>query len=218
MPPRRTVHITGVGALARWDIPLRSVSIPQKPGAAGDGGMVTTNDAAVADRIRALRNLRPVPENVHDMAPYNNRLDTLQAAILRVRLFQLDAWNKARRQVAEWYADFLSGSDVILPATPADVVPVWHLYVVRVPNRDGLRAYLGQQGIGTAIHYPVPVHFQPYYASLGYQPGSFPLAEAYTATMLSLPMHPNLTRDQVEYVAEHVVAYVKNSMIHNPPD
>jgi dTDP-4-amino-4,6-dideoxygalactose transaminase len=182
-------------------------------GAAGDAGMVTTNDAAIAERIKALRNCGQLQKNIHELAPYNHRLDTLQAAILRVRLTQLDAWNEARRQVAGWYSELLAGSDVILPGVAEGVVPVWHVYVIRVPDRDGLRAYLAQQGIGTGIHYPSPVHLQPYYENLGYQPGSMELAEAYTAHMISLPMHPNLTRSEVEYVAEHVLAFVKNQIV-----
>lgn len=186
-------------------------------GAAGDGGMVTTNNAAVAERIQALRNCGQFQKNIHELPPYNNRLDTLQAAILRVRLTQLDRWNEARRQVAGWYSEYLGGSEVILPQVADDVVPVWHLYVIRVPDRDGLRAYLGQQGVGTAIHYPSPVHLQPCFANLGYQAGSMEYAETYTAKMLSLPMHPYLTRDEVEYVSGHVLAFVRNHVVHEMP-
>ena len=178
-------------------------------GACGDAGIVTTNDAALAERIRALRNCGQFEKNRHDLLPYNHRLDTIQAA-LRVRLPMLDAWNAARRQVAAWYDAMLADVPVVRPLLKADCrEAVWHLYVIRAEDREGLRKYLGSKGIGTAVHYPLPVHLQPVYKQLGYQPGDFPVAEAHAKTILSLPMHPGLSEEEVRYVTDRIREYVK---------
>ncbi|MBN2303693.1 MAG: DegT/DnrJ/EryC1/StrS family aminotransferase [Anaerolineae bacterium] len=179
-------------------------------GASGDSGIVVTSDAGIAGRIRALRNCGQFEKNRHDLAPYNCRMDTIQAAMLRVRLTQLDTWNTARRQHARLYNALLAGSSVKLPLVDddSDSTAVWHLYVIRVAERDALRAYLSEHGIGTGIHYPLPVHLQPVYKSLGYRAGDFPVAERCTQQVLSLPMHPHLTREEIEYVAGPIMSFL----------
>lgn len=179
-------------------------------GACGDAGIVTTNDAGLAERVRALRNCGQFEKNRHELLPYNQRMDTIQAAALRVRLPMLDAWNAARRQVASWYDALLADVNVVRPPLRSDNrEPVWHLYVIRAKDRDGLRKYLASQGISTAVHYPQPVHLQPVYQGLGYKPGDFPVAEAHARTVLSLPMHPCLSEEEVHYVTERIREYVR---------
>lgn len=171
-------------------------------GANGDAGAVTTNDPDVAERIRALRNCGQLEKNVHSLTPCNHRLDTVQAAALRVRLTQLEAWNEARRRVAGWYRSALEGLPVTLPPDDdADTEQVWHLFVVRTQDRDALRDRLAELGVPTGVHYPIPVHLQPFYKELGHAPGDFPLAEEFSSTVLSLPMHPTLDQAGVQHVA-----------------
>ena len=188
-------------------------------GAAGDGGMVTTNDGKVAETIRALRNVGQKEKYYHELPPFNHRLDTLQAAILRVKLRSLDAWTEARRNCATVYDEAIGravtdGSlpdGVIAPATrlegtQADSTHVYHLYVVRLPDgtRDAVKNFLGERGIGTAIHYPVPIHKQPFYANNGFSRASFPVTERLAGEILSLPMFPEMTAEQAEYVVDQM--------------
>ncbi len=177
-------------------------------GAYGDGGMVVTNDSKVAERLRLLRNLGQAQKNVHALKGHNHRLDTLQAAILRVKLTYLDSWNAARRTHADHYAQLLADSGVVVPQEMAYARSVWHLYVVRVNDRAGLQAYLGERGIATGIHYPTPIHLQPAYADLGYSRGRFPVSESYGDAIVSLPMYAELPEDAVAYVAEHICAFM----------
>lgn len=174
-------------------------------GAYGDAGMVTTNDANVAEMIRALRNCGQKVKNVHELAPFNHRLDSLQAAILRVKIKYLDDWIASRRRLASLYNRLLSGSDVVIPAELPDYQHVYHLYVIRSKNRDSLQSYLKDHGIGTAIHYPTPVHLQPYYTNGEDKHGQFPIAEQICNEILSLPMYPELTEEQVEIVASEIM-------------
>ena len=132
----------------------------------------------------------------------NRRLDTLQAAVLRVKLRRLDAWNEARRRHAAAYARLLAGTGLTLPTTRADVEPVHHLYVVQAPDRDRLLGLLQERGVGAGLHYPVPIHLQEAYRDRGLGPGAFPVTEAAAARVLSLPMFPELTGAQIERVAE----------------
>jgi dTDP-4-amino-4,6-dideoxygalactose transaminase len=172
-------------------------------GASGDAGIVTTDDEALADRIRALRNCGQFEKNTHVLRPYNHRLDTIQAAVLQVRLSRLDAHNEARRQVAQWYAEALIGTGLALPPQDeAERRSVWHLYVVRSSEREALQAHLGGHGVPTGVHYPLPVHLQPVFAHLEHARGAFPVAEELASSVLSLPMHPGVTQDQVEWVAD----------------
>lgn len=170
-------------------------------GAFGEAGIVTTNDKEVADKIKAMRNCGQIEKYHHVYPPYNHRLDTIQAAMLRLKLRKLDQWNEQRRQVARWYDELLSGTQIVRPVVPADTTPVWHLYVVRCDQRDALRAYLAEQGIGTGIHYPIPVHLSPVYADLGYRAGDFPVTETAAQQIISLPMFPHMTLEQVATVA-----------------
>jgi dTDP-4-amino-4,6-dideoxygalactose transaminase len=170
-------------------------------GACGDAGMVTTNDAKVAETIRALRNCGQKTKNVHELAPFNHRLDNLQAAILRVKLQYLDQWIESRRNLAALYNQLLAGLNIQLPTEPEDYRHVYHLYVIRSQNRDALQAALKERGIGTAIHYPNPVHLQPYFSNGVDRHGQFPVAEKICNEILSLPMFPELTEEQVEVVS-----------------
>lgn len=171
-------------------------------GAYGDGGIVVTDDAGVADRVRLLRNYGQRTKNLHEVQGYNRRLDTLQAAILRLKLARLDRANAARRAAAALYADELADAGVTLPPLELDdQTSVWHLYVVRSGHRDLLREFLASRGIETGIHYPTPVHLQPAYRGLGYVSGQFPVSERLADEVLSLPMHAAITATSVRKVA-----------------
>ena len=172
-------------------------------GAHGDGGMVVTGHRALRDRLRVLRNYGQQRKNQHIEVGFNRRLDTLQAAILRVKLRHLDAWNKARRAIAKLYDELLP-DHVIKPTAASDVEPVWHLYPIQVEQRDRLEAFLEQEGIGTGVHYPLPVHRQVALKGLGYGAGSHPIAEAASRRLLSLPIYPELTPASVRVVSAAV--------------
>lgn len=176
-------------------------------GACGDGGMATTNDTGVAETIQALRNCGQKTKNVHELPPFNHRLDSMQAAILRVKLHYLEQWIDSRRNVAALYKELLADADVQLPVEPADCEHVYHLFVIRSSRRDALQAYLKSRGIGTAIHYPDPVHLQPFYAQGRDRRGQFPVSEQLCKEILSLPMFPEMTEEQVRTVAEGVKSF-----------
>jgi dTDP-4-amino-4,6-dideoxygalactose transaminase len=174
-------------------------------GAYGDGGAIAVRDPALAKRVAMLRDHGRTGKYVHELPGFNSRLDTLQAAILLVKLARLDAWNAARRRIADWYGERLAGvPELVLPQPAADTEPVWHLYVVHHPRRDAIRAALADADIGSGIHYPMPLHLQPAYRSLGYAEGQFPVAERLAATCLSLPMYAELTESMVDRVAATV--------------
>lgn len=169
-------------------------------GAFGDAGIVTTNDEEVVRKIKALRNCGQVAKYQHEFAPYNHRMDTVHAAILRVKLRELDEWNKMRRQVATWYDELLADTSYETPKVADNIKPVWHLYVIRTHDRDGLRQFLGDRQIGSSIHYPDALHQVSYYEHLPYNEGDFPVAERQVKEILSLPMYPHMTREHVEEV------------------
>lgn len=173
-------------------------------GACGDGGIVTTNDPQVAETVRALRNCGQRMKNVHELEPFNHRLDNLQAAILRVKLPYLDEWIASRRRLAAVYNKMLAGSSVTIPAEPLGYEHVYHLYVIRSQERDALQARLKERGIGSAIHYPTPVHLQPFFSKGEDRRGQFPVTERICNEILSLPMYPELTEEQVEIVASEI--------------
>lgn len=174
-------------------------------GALGDAGAVTTNDEAVADRLRVLRNYGSRVKYVNEVQGWNSRLDPLQAAILRVKLAHLDAWNARRAEIAALYLRELADCGVVLPQVPDWAQPVWHLFVIRHPQRDALQQRLAQAGIQTLIHYPIPPHRQQAYAALGLGEGALPIAERLANEVLSLPIGPHLPIAQ----AAQVVAAVR---------
>jgi dTDP-4-amino-4,6-dideoxygalactose transaminase len=177
-------------------------------GALGDAGGITTNDSALAERLRTYRNYGSQKKYHNQVQGYNSRLDELQAAFLSVKLQALDAGNTQRRAIAARYSELLDGCPLVLPHVPEWAEPVWHLYVVRHPQRDALAARLAAQGIGTIVHYPVAPHLQQAYAELGYQAGDFPIAEAIHREVLSLPIGPHMTLAQADEVAAAVRAAV----------
>jgi dTDP-4-amino-4,6-dideoxygalactose transaminase len=176
-------------------------------GAFGDGGMVVTDDGDLADKIRAIRNCGQKRKNIHELAPFNHRLDTLQAAVLRTKLRFLDRWNESRRRIAERYDELLEDCAVVTPASPLESKHVYHLYVIRSSSRDALQAYLRESGIGCGVHYPMPVHLQPFYANQGSRQGEFPVAERLANEVLSLPMFPFMTDEQMKFAALKIEAF-----------
>ncbi len=172
-------------------------------GAYGDGGAVLTNDAEIADRVRMLRNHGQREKYVHQVEGACRRLDNIQAAVLGVKLPLLDAWNAARRRAAKLYDEFLADiSGVTTPFVSPDVEAVYHLYVVQIPERDRVQQALKAEGIETGIHYPIPLHEQPAYSRMGHRPQDFPISHALGPRILSLPMFPELTADQIRHVVE----------------
>jgi len=174
-------------------------------GACGEAGAVTTDDPELAQRVRLLRDHGQAEKYYHDLEGYNGRLDAIQAGILRVKLGHLPAWNSQRRDNASNYRQLLASVDgMILPFEPGWSKAVYHLYVVRIQNRHELQNNLAAAGIGTGIHYPIPLHLQKAYQSLGYAEGDFPVCEQIAREILSLPMYPGLGYSQQSRVAERV--------------
>ncbi len=173
-------------------------------GAYGDGGAVVTRDAGLAEKISLLRNYGQKVKYVHTMKGFNSRLDTVQAAILRVKLKHLARWNDQRRAAAARYGELLAGTKLTLPTVAPYANPVWHLYVIQTADRTNLQRSLDEAGIAHGIHYPIPVHLQEAYRDLGYTQGSFPVTEALAPRILSLPMFPELRSDEIESVAREV--------------
>lgn len=173
-------------------------------GAYGDGGMVVTNDDDLAERVRMLRVHGAKPKYYHHLVGYNSRLDALQAAILRAKLPHLAEWTKARQRIAARYDELLRDIEGIkLPHRAPNRTQIFHQYTVRVPGgkRDALRAYLAERGIGTEVYYPLPLHLQPCFRHLGYREGDLPESERASREVLSFPMFPELTDEELEYVA-----------------
>ena len=181
-------------------------------GAYGDGGAVVTDDPALAERLRLLREYGWAERYVSHLKGLNSRLDELQATILRVKLRRLDAWNARRRALAQQYTTLLRDSGLQLPLDLPDGEHVYHLYVIRTPQREALRAFLHARDIGTLIHYPAPVHLQPAYADLGYGPGSLPETEAAAAQVLSLPLYPELREDEVAAVCAAIMDFQSHAI------
>lgn len=185
-------------------------------GAFGEGGAVVTDDEELADRIRRLRDHAQQSRHHHLEVGYNTRMEGLQAAVLDVKLRYLDSWNAARASHASRYRELLTGiPGLVLPASPKPEAHVWHLFVVLIygVDREYVRQLLSQRGIGSAVHYPTPVPFQPAYRCLGYRPGDFPVAENVMRHCLSLPMFPELTHEQVDYatgVLQALLSHAKN--------
>lgn len=173
-------------------------------GAYGDGGMAITRDDEIADRLRLLRQHGGRIKYHHERLGYNSRLDELQAAILRVKLRHLAEWTSARQRVAAQYDQLLADLPVTTPYRSPEVTHVYHQYTIRAPRRDELQAFLQEHGIGTMVYYPVPLHLQPMYAHLGVPEGSLPEAERAAKEVLSLPIYPELTEEQVQTVADAI--------------
>lgn len=169
-------------------------------GALGDAGAVTTDSANLADRVRVIRNYGSSRKYVNEVRGVNSRLDPVQAAVLRVKLKALDEWTERRQAIALSYTKGLTESGLILPQVPDWADPVWHLYVVRTPERDALQTRLTEAGIGTLIHYPIPPHMQAAYAKLGIAPDALPMARTLADEVLSLPMGPHLNLDEFQHI------------------
>jgi len=192
-------------------------------GAFGDGGIMVTNNKEIAQKVKMLRDHGQIKKYEHLVEGYNSRLDEIQAGILRVKLKRLNAWNNLRRGNASIYNELLKNIDEIITPFEAEYVRhIYYLYVIRTKKRDKLQEYLKSKGIGTGLHYPIPLHLQKAYKYLGYKEGDFPIAEKVAREGLSLPMFPELTEEQIEKVAREIKAFfarkhlfVKSQIINN---
>jgi dTDP-4-amino-4,6-dideoxygalactose transaminase len=174
-------------------------------GAYGEAGAVLTQSKQLYDRMRMLRDHGSSGKYNHLVSGQNYRMEAIQGAVLGVKLGHLKAWTDARRRNADHYEHYLGDCDAVaLPWVHPSANPVWHLYVIRAEDRDGLKAHLESQSIATGLHYPIPLHLQPAFASLGYKEGSFPMAEAAAKEILSLPMFPELTESQISQIATEI--------------
>lgn len=179
-------------------------------GACGEAGAITTNDAKIAAAIKQLREHGQEKKYYHDIEGFNGRCDAIQAAALRVKLRHLPAWNEARRAHAKRYLELLADTPAVtLPTAAAYGVPVWHIFMIQVENRDAVAAYLNERGVATGLHYPLPLHQQKAYKHLNIPDGSFPVTEAVAKRLLSLPMFPELTEEQIQHVASTLKEAVK---------
>ena len=183
-------------------------------GACGEAGAITTNDEQMAKRMKMIRDHGQVKKYYHDIEGYNGRLDSIQAGWLSVKLRHLANWNETRRQVAHRYHElFADATDmIVVPREAAWTKGVYHLYVVRVQDREALKAYLADAGIGTGIHYPIPLHLQKAYQNLGFQKGDFPVAERVAGEIISLPMFPQLRPSQQEEVVNKVKEFTTHKV------
>jgi len=187
-------------------------------GACGEGGAVTTNDGEIAKKIRTLRDHGQSKKYYHDVEGYNGRLDSIQAGILSVKLCHLSEWNTKRRQAAQRYDQLFSSTPgVVTPALPEWSRAVYHLYVIRVHDRDGLQRHLSKANIETGIHYPVPLHLQKAYDGLGYRAGDFPVSEAVASEILSLPMYPQLQAAQQRRIVDEVNDFIVDGGVLGSP-
>ena len=187
-----------VGALG--DLTAWSFYPSKNLGALGDAGGVTTDDDALADKLRVLRNYGSRVKYVNEVRGFNSRLDEIQAAVLRVKLRHLDTWNDRRRRIAERYLAELGTSGLVLPQSADPDGHIWHVFVVRHPDRDAFQRRLAAAGIATQIHYPTPPHLQDAYRDLGWGAGTFPISEAIHREVLSLPIGPQMSDEQVDAV------------------
>ena len=174
-------------------------------GAYGEGGALITNNASIAQRARSFRDHAQSQRYSHDEIGYNYRMDGFQGAVLSIKLQHLDEWNTARNECARLYTELLKGSSYKLPAHFPDSECVWHCYVIETPGRDRVRSALQEVGIHSAVHYPVPVHFQKAYAHLGYRSGDLPVTEALCEQCLSLPIYPELSKEKISRVASVLI-------------
>lgn len=183
-------------------------------GALGDAGAITTDDEALAQRVRVLRNYGSEKKYYNYEIGFNMRLDECQAGFLSVKLKYLDEWTKQRQQIAQWYTETLRGiGDLILPTVAKGASHVYHIYLIRTMRRDELQKRLADKGIGTLIHYPIPPHLQKAYQHLGYKKGDFPIAEEIADTCLSLPLWPGMTENEVLFVSEKIKSFFNNKLL-----
>jgi dTDP-4-amino-4,6-dideoxygalactose transaminase len=192
-------------------------------GACGEGGAVTTNDEKIAQKIRMIRDHGQAKKYYHDMEGYNGRLDAIQAGFLSIKLKSLPKWNEKRRRNASLYSKLFAQhfntlhptpytlNTVIPPYVPHWAKPVYHLYIARVPKREELQKYLGEKGIGTGLHYPIPLHLQNAYSGNSFNKGDYPGTEKVASEILSLPMFPELTEEQINYVVEKISEFYKKA-------
>ena len=181
-------------------------------GAMGDAGAITTDDPALAERIRMLRQYGSPDKYQHPIQGLNSRLDALQAAFLTVKLRRLDAWNGQRRHLAKKYHEVLgSFSEILRPEVSENSEPVWHLYVIRSKNRDALQKYLQKKGIDTLIHYPIPPHRQGAYRDLFETGCDFPITDTLASSILSLPIGPHISEEHVQVVGETIGSFLKET-------
>lgn len=172
-------------------------------GALGDGGMVSTNDEGIYKKLLMLRDYGRISKYEHAIIGYNSRLDTLQAAILRIKLKRLNSWNNMRREAARIYDKLLKGiSGIIIPASSSSVKHIYHIYAVRTKRREHLLKIFKEKQISAIIHYPIPLHLQGAYKDLGYKKGDFPVAEEVAQEIISLPMYPHLKEEEVKFIAD----------------
>ncbi len=176
-------------------------------GAYGEGGFITTSDDDLAAKIRMIRDHGSNRRYYHDLIGFNARLDELQAVVLRAKLPHLDEWNTRRRQHAQKYCQLLKGTPAVTPVELDGNQPVYHMFVIQAPARDDLQNHLKEKGIGTGIHYPVPIHLQKSMGFLGYKPGDLPVTEAVVGKVLSLPMFAELTDTQIEEVCSAIKSF-----------
>ena len=179
-------------------------------GAFGEGGAVVTQDENLAKQMSMLRDHGQEQKYYHAIEGYNGRLDAIQAGVLRIKLKRLADWNKGRRSNAALYNELLAGIDgATTPVEANGVESVYHLYVILVDDRDGLQKHLAEKGIGTGLHYPVPLHLQKAYKDMGYKEGDFPVTEDVSKRLLSLPMFAELKKEQIEYVCDSIKEYIE---------
>ena len=205
----RGKRVGGFGLAATW-----SFYPPKNLGAYGEAGALTTNDDGVAELARALRDHGSTRRYYHDRIGWNYRMDGFQGAVLRVKLRHLEAWTKRRLEITRLYQERLAGARVDLPRDDPRGESVYHLFVVYVESRDAVRAALEARGVHTAIHYPVPIHRQDAYASLGHGSGSFPHTERACGRVISMPLYPEMTLEQADYAATTLAAVVDRSDVN----
>jgi dTDP-4-amino-4,6-dideoxygalactose transaminase len=180
-------------------------------GALGDGGALTTNDHDLAESVRLLRNYGSKVKYQNDVIGYNNRLDELQASFLSIKLKRLMQWTSQRQEIAGWYDKMLQNvGDISVPFVNIGSTHVYHLYVIKSQQRDGLQEHLKSMGVGTLIHYPIPPHLQKAYAHLGFKKGDFPISENLSETTLSIPMWPGMTQENVLKVCDSIKSYFQS--------
>jgi dTDP-4-amino-4,6-dideoxygalactose transaminase len=181
-------------------------------GAWGDGGLITTNDLSLAERLTALRVHGRTGNYLHQWIGVNSRLDSLQAAVLRVKLQYLDTWSAIRQKHAAYYRAHLAGLSALVIAPEPAAYQTRHVYnqfVIRCSQRDALEGYLREQGIGTEVYYPLPLHLQPCYACLGHEKGAFPISEKLSSECLALPVHPNLSEEDLDYICGCISSFYR---------